>query len=483
MKPASFPHALIILTVCVLLAGVLTYLLPAGHYARVTDKVTGRETVVAGSYQRTEAHPVGFASMMLDIPRGLVAAGEIIASILIFGGAFCTIDRTGAFRAGIGWLITRFSHAPSVVLCLIGCAFAIGGALDNMSEEIIALIPVMVYTTSRLGYSRNCAVAISTGCAVIGAAFSPINPFQVGIAEKIGQVALFSGSGFRIAFLVPAIGFWIFWVLRHSALTRESGGSRDAQPEAYATGAPGPARKSNANAEGPTDLVGRQADSAERPAGDLLLMPYHRLILILVALAFALMIYGILRLDWDFNEMSAEFFVLGLVCGFIGKLGANGTAGAFAEGVKEMALAAFIVGMARGVYLVLQDGGIIDTIIYDLFTPLRYLPVFLSALGMMIAHVFIHIPVSSASGQAVLTIPLLSPLADLTGMSRQVMILAYQYGAGLTEMFAPTNGALMGVLLVAGISYKDWWAFVWKPLLVLMGIGVLAIGAAIAVGL
>ena len=458
MKPATFPHALIILTVCVLLAGVLTYLLPAGHYARVTDKVTGRETVVAGSYQRNAAHPVGFASMMLDIPRGLVAAGEIIASILIFGGAFCTIDRTGAFRTGIGWLITRFSHAPSVVLCLIGCAFAIGGALDNMSEEIIALIPVMVYTTSRLGYSRTCAVAISTGCAVIGAAFSPINPFQAGIAEKIGQVALFSGSGFRIAFLVPAVGFWLFWVLRHSALTRESGGSRNAQPEACATVVPG-------------------------STGDIRLTLNHRLILILVALAFALMIYGILCLDWDFNEMSAEFFVLGLVCGFIGKLGANGTAGAFAEGVKEMALAAFIVGMARGVYLVLQDGGIIDTIIYDLFTPLRHLPVFLSALGMMIAHVFIHIPVSSTSGQAVLTIPLLSPLADLTGMSRQVMILAYQYGAGLTEMFAPTNGALMGVLLVAGISYKDWWAFVWKPLLILMGIGVLAMGVAIAVGL
>lgn len=451
MKAASFPHALIILTVCVLLAGVLTYLLPSGHYVRITDKTTGRETVVAGSYQRTKAHPVGFASMMLDIPRGLVAAGEIIASILIFGGAFCVIDRTGAFRAGIGWLITRFSHAPSVVLCLVGCAFAIGGALDNMSEEIIALIPVMVFTTSRLGYSRTCAVAISTGCAVIGAAFSPINPFQVGIAEKIGQVALFSGSGFRIAFLVPAVGFWLFWVLRRTALTRQSGGSRDAHPEA--------------------------------PQTDLLLTPHHRVILLLVALAFALMIYGILRLDWDFNEMSAEFFVLGLVCGFIGKLGANGTAGAFAEGVKEMALAAFIVGMARAVYLVLQDGGVIDTIIYDLFTPLRYLPVFLSALGMMIAHVFIHIPVSSTSGQAVLTIPLLSPLADLTGMSRQVMILAYQYGAGLTEMFAPTNGALMGVLLVAGISYKDWWAFVWKPLLVLMGMGALAMGVAIVVGL
>jgi uncharacterized ion transporter superfamily protein YfcC len=206
------------------------------------------------------------------------------------------------------------------------------------------------------------------------------------------------------------------------------------------------------------------------------------LILLLVLLSFAIMVYGIVRRDWDFDEMTALFFGLGIVAGLIGKMGLNGTAKAFMEGVREMTVAALVVGLARSVYLVLQEGRVIDTIIHAMFTPLQHLPIVLSAMGMMVCHILIHLPVSSTSGQAQLTIPLLAPLADLTGMSRQVMVMAYQYGTGLSELFAPTNGALMGVLAVAGISYKDWWAFVWKPALYLLGFGLAAIMVGVAIG-
>lgn len=440
----SFPHPLIILVGCILLAGVLTYLIPAGHYERVRSAVSGQETVVPGSYQRVPSSPVGFWEMMLDVPRGIEAGAEVIASILIFGGTFSVIDRTGAFRAGLLWLIGKTRRFPYLVLCLVGAAFAAGGAMDNMSEEIIALIPVMVFMAGRLGYSKIGAVAISTGCAVIGASFSPMNPFQVGIAQKIAEVPLLSGALLRMVFLIPAVAFWIVWVVRKTR----------AAPSAVQSVAPASGGASRFR---------------------------YALILFLVLAAFAIMIYGIIRRGWDFNEMTALFFILGFVAGFIGLLGLGGTAIAFAEGAKEMTLAALIVGLARSVYLVLQDGHIIDTIVHGLFTPLQHLPIVLSAGGMMLAHILIHIPVSSTSGQAQLTIPLLAPLADLTGMSRQVMVMAFQYGAGLSELFAPTNGALMGVLAVAGISYKDWWGFVWKPALVLLGIGMVAMAVGVVV--
>jgi uncharacterized ion transporter superfamily protein YfcC len=318
---------------------------------------------------------------------------------------------------------------------------------------------------SRLGYSKIGAVAISTGCAVIGASFSPMNPFQVGIAQKLAHVPLLSGAPIRIVFLIPAVAFWISWVVKRTrAMTT-------AVAPALAVGR-----------VVPPQALSHGEGEATRPA-DPKLAPWRTTtILSLVVASFAIMIYGIIRLDWDFNEMTALFFVLGIISGIIGKMGLNGMAAAFVEGVREMTLAALVVGLARSVYLVLQEGRVIDTIVHALFTPLQHLPVVLSAIGMMGAHVLIHLPVSSTSGQAQLTIPLLTPLADLTGMSRQVMVMAYQYGAGLSELFAPTNGALMGVLAVAGISFKDWWGFVWRPALILYGIAAVAIIAAVSLG-
>lgn len=476
----SFPHPLIILVGCILVAGLLTYVIPAGHYVRTRNPVSGQETVMAGSYQRDPSSSVGFWALMVDVPRGIAAGAEVIASILIFGGAFCVVDRTGAFRAALVWLIGKTRRFPYLVVCLVGTAFAAGGAMDNMSEEIMALIPVMVFMAGRLGYSKIGAVAISTGCAVIGASFSPMNPFQVGIAQKVAEVPLLSGAWLRILFLIPAVAFWITWVVRKTRVAGGAAGGLVATGDAGAAIAVPTGATLAVPTGGAITTTPEGAPPAGAPPPRRLGRVRYALILGLVFAAFAIMIYGIIRLGWDFNEMTALFFILGFVAGFIGLLGLNGTAAAFAEGAKEMTLAALIVGLARSVYLVLQDGRIIDTIVHGLFSPLQHLPLVLSAGGMMLCHILIHIPVSSTSGQAQLTIPLLTPLADLTGMSRQVMVMAFQYGAGLSELFAPTNGALMGVLAVAGISYKDWWGFVWKPALVLFGIALAAMTAGLA---
>ncbi|MDA0196593.1 MAG: hypothetical protein O2887_13955 [Bacteroidetes bacterium] len=205
-------------------------------------------------------------------------------------------------------------------------------------------------------------------------------------------------------------------------------------------------------------------------------------IIAMTLVTFGFMVFGMLNLDWGINEISVEFFVLGVASGIVGKLGLNGTARAFSAGFKDMVFAAVIVGLARGISSVLNEGQILDTIIYALFTPLQYLPSGLSAIGMMTAHAILHLPIPSTSGQAVLTMPILAPLSDLIGLSRQVCVLAYQYGGIIMDIIVPTNGALMAILLIVKIPYDEWFRFIYKKVLVMMGLGAIAIVIAIAIG-
>lgn len=206
------------------------------------------------------------------------------------------------------------------------------------------------------------------------------------------------------------------------------------------------------------------------------------MILILTAIAFAVMVYGLLKLDWGFNEISADFFLLGILAGLVGRLGLNGTAEAYLEGFKEMIFAGVILGMARGIPIILKEGMVLDTIIYALFTPLQYLPQGLSAIAMMISQSLLHFPVASYSGQAIMTMPVLAPLSDLIGISRQICVLAYQYGAVMMDSVIPTNGGLMAIITIAGISYNNWFRFIIQPLLIMLAIGGSAILLAIIIG-
>jgi len=202
-----------------------------------------------------------------------------------------------------------------------------------------------------------------------------------------------------------------------------------------------------------------------------------------VLATFAVLVWGVLRHHWGFDEMSALFFAMGVVAGFVGGLGVAGTAQAFADGFRAMAYAGLLIGFARAIYVVLDEGRIVDTIVHGLFTPIAGLPLALSALGMMVVHTAVHVPVPSPSGHAVLTLPILVPLSDLLGLSRQVTVLAYQYGAGLCELLTPTNGALMAILATAGVRYEEWIRFAAPVYLGLAALGMVAIAAAIGVRL
>ena len=203
----------------------------------------------------------------------------------------------------------------------------------------------------------------------------------------------------------------------------------------------------------------------------------------LVAATFALVVVGMMMWGWGFNELSAAFFIMGVIVGLLAGMRVGGTTEAYVRGFREMTFAGLLIGFARAIYVVLQDGRVVDTIVHGLFTPLEGLPVLASAFGMVAAHAAIHLPVPSVSGQAVLTMPLLVPLSDLLGMSRQVTVLAYQYGAGLCELLTPTNGALMAILASAGVRYEDWIRYTGPLYLGLVAIGMVAIWMALATGL
>lgn len=441
-----FPHPLTLMVACILLAAAASYVLPAGRYERRDDPVTHRSVVVAGTYHAVPSTPVSPFQAVVAIPKGMADAASVVFFVFLVGGAFSVVDQTGALRRGVDWLAHRLARRGALVIPIVCLAFAAGGALENLQEEIIALVPALLLLTRRLGYDSTTAAAMSVGAAAVGSAFSPINPFQVGIAQKLTELPLLSGWRFRLVFLALALALWIAATMRYASRTRTAPDAA-ARHDEHATGT-------------------RQGR-----------------VLALVLATFALFVFGVLRLGWDFDQMAALFFVMGVAAGLLGGLGIGGTADAFVEGFRAMAFAALIIGFARAIYVVLEQGSIVDTIVHGLFTPIANLPPAVSAAGMVAVQAAIHVPVPSVSGQAVLTMPLLAPLADLIGLSRQVMILAYQYGAGLCELLTPTNGALMAILAAAGVRFERWIRFVVPIYLGLLALGLVAIFTGIAIGL
>lgn len=442
------PHPLVLLVGFVLAAAALTWVIPAGRYDRQEDSATGRQVVVPGTHQAVPATPVSLSDALVDIPKGMADAASVIFLVFLVGAAWTVVERTGVFGVLLDGLVRRLRGHDALVIPVSCLVFALGGILIQMQEELIAFAPVLVLLVTRLGFNRVTAIAMSIGAAVVGATFSPIDPFMVGIAQKVAGLPLLSGSAFRIAWLVPALGLYTWYTMRYAARTRT-------------------AAVADAGREAAAGATGWRM----------------QLILVLVAGSFALFVVGVLRWEWDFDQMSALFFAMGIVVGLIGRLGVEGTAEAYVDGFKSMAYAALLIGFARAIYVVMDQGQIVDTVVRTLFAPIADLPVTLTAVGMMVAHGLLHIPVPSTSGQAVLTMPLLVPLSDLLGLSRQVTVLAYQFGVGLADLINPTNGALLAMVAAVGVRLDEWWRFALPVVGLLAAMAAGALAVAIAIGL
>jgi uncharacterized ion transporter superfamily protein YfcC len=413
----------VLLLGAVAVAAVATWVVPSGAYDRRDDAATGRRVVVPGTYHPVPASPVGPFAAAVAVPRGFIDAADVIVVVLICGGAWVVVDRLGTLARGVGQAAWRFRHNGLLVVPIVSTLFATMGALENMQEEIIPLVPVMLLLGRGVGVDGVTVVAMSAGAAIVGSAFGPMNPFQAGIAMKLAQLPAASAFGLRSAMFAVALLLWVAWTMAYARRRRT-------------------AATVEADSEAPAPFTGI----------DLLVMAS-------VLVPMGAYVYGSLHGSWGFLELGAAFLIGGLLAGLIGGLGVAGTSATFNEGMQAMLPASMLIGVARAISVVLADGKIIDTLLHGMATPLEHVPAAVSALLMIPFHNLVHVAVPSVSGQAVLTLPVLVPLADLLQMSRQVPVLAYQTGAGMMEALTPTNGALMAVLMAAKVPFGSWLRF------------------------
>lgn len=461
---------LILLAVAVLLAG-LTWIIPPGRFTPGPDGM-----IDLGSF-RLVGESGGVAlfagegiSLLGFLFEGLVAGDRysatvgIMAFLLIIGGVFGIIQRTGAVDAGIGALIDRVGHSPRLMLVVLFVAFSTGGAVFGMGEEAIAFAVLLVPLMRQLGYSAAIAVLLTYGATQIGFGTSWMNPFSVVIAQGIAEVPPLSGAGFRIGVWLAFTAFAAAWTVWLAQRTRV---------DAPATG---PDASADPDTAGPGGM--RTAD---------------RLILLCVGLTLVWIIWGVTMHQYYLPEIASQFFTLGLVVAVIARLSPtspvalNDLVESFVSGAAQLLPAALVVAMAKGMVLMLggsdpSQPAVMNTLLYASANLVTGLPELISAWLMLAVQSLINLVVTSGSGQAALTMPIMAPLADLLGVTRQVSVLAFQLGDGLTNLIAPTSAALMGTLGVARVDWMDWVRLVWPLILGLFLLALAATALAVVVG-
>jgi uncharacterized ion transporter superfamily protein YfcC len=442
------PHPLLLLLAGVAAAALCTWLLPAGAFTRRADAATGRELVVPGTFTTIAPTPVGVFQSIMAVPRGMVAGADVLVTILFVGAAFAMLERTGALGRLVEVVVQR-SRRPSLVLVGVTLAFATFGALENMQEEIVALIPTLLVLSRGLGFGPFTALSVSVGGAAVGSAFGPTNPFQTGIALRFAELPPFSQPVLRTAVFVLAVAVWCGWVVY--------GAAREARAMTHA--APEPTPDAMRHAGAPPPGAGARAERRDV------------LLLMLAVAPFAPYVYGVLQWDWGFHELSALFLTAGFAIGLTAGFSLADCTEELIAGMKAMLPATIYVGTARAIGLVLADGHVLDTIIHGLSLPLQVAPPVVAPLLMIPVQALMHVVVPSVSGQATLTMPIMAPLAELVGAGRDAAVLAFQTGAGLADAVVPTNGAVLAMLAAAGVPLGRWWRAAGPGLLLVALVG------------
>lgn len=456
-RKIRFPSTASLLMLIILVSAILTYIIPAGEYLRVADQNTGRTLVVADTFTRVAQSPVGFWKLMASVFTGILRASDIIAFIFVVGGAFSIVVASGAINTALARLINRLSGREYILVIVIMAAFAICGATFGMAEETLPFVALLVAVSAALGYDSIVGVSLVTIGVYAGYAAGPLNPFSVGIAHSISELPLFSGLGLRSILMLGGLAIAIHHTLRYAKKVKKDPGLSLVADIKY--------------------------DGANEDAlPDSNLTSQHKLILAILVITLITLLFGVLKFGWYFAEISALFTLMAIVIGLlIYKGDFNLVTEEFMKGATSMTTAALLVGLSRGVLVVMEDGKIMDTIVYGLSLPLRGLHSVFAAWGMFIAQGIINFAIPSSSGQAVVVMPIMSPLSDIIGITRQVAVQAYQSGDGYWNMITPTHPVLMASLGIAGVPFSRWFKFAGPLVLkwVLWTFAILAIGVLI----
>jgi uncharacterized ion transporter superfamily protein YfcC len=450
------PHTLVLLFAIMIVALIATWILPQGAFETAPNE-QGRQMVVPGTYSTTaERVTLSPWSLLTAVPRAMADAQAIIFFLLIVGGAIAVLRATGVIDAALGWTLRRIGHSPGLLIILGMTVFAIGSSTLGASTEYIPFATVLVALCLAMGMDAMAAIGIMVVGYGIGYGVAVMNPYTVIVAQGIAEVPPMSGLWFRLALFVPFVAIGIHHVWSYARRVQ-------ADPSASLMA-------------GVTDQPTQAA--TEYPP----LSTRHIIIFVLTGIALVAMIYGIPNLGWYLTELGAIWLGLAIIAGLVGGLGLDGTARRFAAGASELAVVALLVGFARSIALLLEQGQVLHTIVHGLSLPLQQVVPELSAVGMLAMQTVLNFFIPSGSGQAFATMPIMAPLADVVGLTRQVSVLAFQFGDGFSNMILPTNIVLMAILGVAGIPYDRWFRFVVPVLLKLLAAAAVTLVIAVLVG-
>ena len=458
MKRFKMPTAYTILLAIILVIAVLTFVLPAGQY-----EYNAEGEPIAGTYHTIPSNGQGLDAVVLAPLQGLYEAIEIAVFILTVGCFLGVMGKTGAIDAGIAAIIRKLKGREKLLIPILMCAFALGGTTFGMAEETIAFYPLLLPVMLSAGYDAITAVAVillGAGAGVLG---STVNPFATGIAAGFAGVSLGEGIVLRLVILAASLVVAIFFVMRYGERVR-------AHPE-----------KSLLRRQREGDI--RRFVTAQTPDAAVM-TPRRRAALILFGLTFAVMIYGVIpfedmgitllpTLGWWFLELSALFWVASVVVGLVYGLPEVDIAEGFVHGAGELLGVSFIIGISRGITVVMNNGGITDTILHwgeESLTGVGRVPFVLVSYLIYLVLSFL---IPSTSGLATLSMPIMAPLADFSGVGRDLVITVFQSASGLVNLVTPTSAVVMGALAIGRVPYHQWLKFVWKLLVLFLLLSIL----------
>ena len=435
------PHAIVILFVIIILVTILTYLLPAGEYER--QLLNGRQSVIPGSFKNVDQSPVSFLQMFKAIPLGFKAASDIIFIVLAGGIMFGIMEKSTAIENGIGTFVKRLGlKRKFLIVVIMTYIYGMLGVAVGY-ENNIALVPIAAVLSLAIGGDLILAAGISVGAMTVGFGLSPINPYTVGTGHNIAELSLFSGAILRSILCFLGLTLMAYYNVRYFK------------------------RILSDPSKGLGQGLNQNGISLKKPLNTYKMSPNNWLVMATFIFGMLVILYGVFNWGWYIQDLSAVFLIIALICGIISKMNGETISQTILESVALAAPGAFMVGFATSIKVLMDMGNISDTISHQLSLMLEGLPLYIAAIGMSISQCFINLFIPSGSGQALATLPVMIPLGEVLGLTRQTTILAFQVGDGVTNLFNPTLGGLIAMLSICRVPFDRWLRFI-LPLTVMV---------------
>ena len=464
----KFPSAYTILFGLIVVVAVATWFVPAGEYDRALNEALGKDVPIPGTYQQVEPNPQGVFDVVLAPIAGFfdpdsyeARAIDVALFVLIIGGFLGIVTKTGAIDAGIARAMVRLKGREQWMIPILMGLFAAGGTIYGMAEESLAFYTLVIPVMIAARYDALTGVAIIMLGAGVGTLGSTINPFATVIAANAAGVPFTDGIVLRFVILIACWLACVIYVMRYAERVR-----RDPERSIVAD-----RRASNEE----HFLKGRKAPGGADAVGFTVL---HKIVLLIFALTFAVMIWGVSAGGWWMAEMSGLFVVSSILVGLIARMSEQDFTDTFVDGARDLLGVALVIGIARGIVVVMDAGKMTDTILFWAEGAVAGLPAFGFINTMFGVEVALSFFVPSSSGLAVLTMPILAPLADFADVQRALVVTAYQSASGLVNLINPTFAVVMGGLALGRVPYERWLRFMWPLLLILTAIIVTALSVA-----